>query len=265
MKRLGVMLSVFAAILCLSACTNQLTPAKIAKAKVMTFGVKTDVPKFSYRDPQTNDYAGFEIELSQMIAKEFGATAEFVPVTTLTREKVLQNEKVDAVIATYTISKAREKEVHFSAPYFTGYLAFLVQNDAPYQKIDDLKGKLVGVVYGSTAGTDLPKFSKKYNLSLEATDMLDYASVRYALAKGQVDAFAADKIILNGYDDDGSRILPGGFSPQHYGVAVKKENTDLLKAIDKLLSGWEKDGTMAKLYQEYNLTNWSDDNPNFQD
>jgi putative glutamine transport system substrate-binding protein len=242
----------------LAGCSNQLTPAKIAKEKTMTIGVKTDVPGFSYLSPKTGEYSGMEIDLGNMIAKEFGAKAVFEPVTTVTRKKMLETDYLDAVIATYTITDGRKEKVGFTRPYFTGSLGFLVMNDAPYQKIEDLKGKKVGVVYGATASKELPKFSKAEGLDLTEVELIDYASVRYQLARPEsdLDAFSADRIILNGYDDEKTRILEGGYAPQEYGIAVKKENTKLCDAIDKLLEKWEKDGTLEKLYKKYNLTDF---------
>ena len=72
---------------------------------VLRVGVKQDVPNFGYRNPDTNEFEGMEIDIARAIADELGVEIEFTPVTAQTRGPLLDNGQVDIVIATFTITE----------------------------------------------------------------------------------------------------------------------------------------------------------------
>jgi hypothetical protein len=69
-------------------------------------------PLFSIKDPVTGRLTGFDVRRSQMLAhyitggKGIAKLTKLTITTVDTREKLIQNNSVDAVFATYTISKA---------------------------------------------------------------------------------------------------------------------------------------------------------------
>lgn len=52
---------------------------------VLRVGVKQDVPNFGYKNPDTNEFEGMEIDIARKIADELGVDIEFTPVTAQTR------------------------------------------------------------------------------------------------------------------------------------------------------------------------------------
>ena len=68
-----------------------------------------------------------------------------------------------------------------------------------------------------------------------------------------MDCFSVDKTILNGYVDDTTEILPDSFSPQPYGVAVKKGNTGLLSVVDDTITAMRADGSLDELVSKWTL------------
>lgn len=76
---------------------------------------------------------------------------DYTQLTSDTRESVLQNDTVDAVFASYTITDKRKEQVSFAGPYLsTQYAALVLADNTDINSVDDLAGKKVAVQSGST-------------------------------------------------------------------------------------------------------------------
>ncbi|NHA00542.1 transporter substrate-binding domain-containing protein [Nocardioides sp. W3-2-3] len=67
------------------------------------------------------------------------------------REPYLQAGRVDLVLASYSITDDRQKVVGQAGPYMVTGQQILVKSDSSVKSIDDLKGKEVCSVTGSTS------------------------------------------------------------------------------------------------------------------
>ena len=143
--KLVSVLAAFMLIFTLAGCgSNEAEKADPAKADnvqkivdkgVLKVGVKNDVPNFGYKNPQTGELEGFEIDLARAIAKDIlgdESKVEFTPVTAQTRGPLLDTGELDMVIATFTITEERKKSYNFSDPYYTDGVAIMVKKDAGY-------------------------------------------------------------------------------------------------------------------------------------
>ncbi|MGX6979564.1 transporter substrate-binding domain-containing protein [Vagococcus elongatus] len=229
---------------------------KIKKAGVVKIGIKEDVPNFGFLNPDTNKHEGMEIELSKKIAKDLTGSEdniEFVGVTAKTRGPLLDNGEVDMIIATFTITDERKETYNFSTPYYQDEIGFLVRNDEGVDSMKDLDGKMIGVAQTATTKQSLEEKAKEIGITLEFSEYSTYPELKTALTSKRIDAFSVDKSILTGYVDKGTKILDDGFSPQEYGVATKKSNKELHEHLNKLIEGWESDGTLDEIYANNGL------------
>ncbi|HFI0508298.1 TPA: transporter substrate-binding domain-containing protein, partial [Streptococcus suis] len=99
--------------------TNSDQVQAIIDRGVLRVGVKQDVPNFGYKNPDTGEFEGMEIDIARKIADELGVDIEFTPVTAQTRGPLLDNGQVDMVIATFTITEERKLLYNFTTPYYT--------------------------------------------------------------------------------------------------------------------------------------------------
>src|ERR1700730_12739011 len=83
---------------------------------VLRAGVKDDAPYMGFVDDRGN-LAGFEIDLISDMARRLGARLEFEPVKASNRVQLLQQKKIDLIIATVSHYRSRDKVVDFSIPY----------------------------------------------------------------------------------------------------------------------------------------------------
>jgi len=223
---------------------------------VLKVGVKVDVPKFGFKDPQSGKIDGMEIDLARNLAKQIVGDAskvEFTPVTAKTRGPLLDNGDVDFVIATFTITEERKQSYNFSDPYFTDGVALMVKKSAGYQSLNDLNGKKIGVAQSATSKKALQEAAEKAGLKITFLEFGTYPEIKTALDSGRIDCFSVDAAILFGYLDDSTVILADRFAPQMYGAASKKSNTALAKVANDTIGEMKKSGDMDKLIQKWGL------------
>lgn len=232
------------------------TPQTIKEAGVVKIGIKEDVPYFGYMNPDTNKNEGMEPDIARLIAKELTGSednVEFIGITAKTRGPLLDNGELDMVIATFTITDERKETYNFTAPYYKDEIGFLVRQEDNFTDIESLDGKTIGVVQSATTKTSLEKEAEDHGISFNYKELGSYPELKMALTAKRIDAFSVDKSILRGYVGDKTEILKDGFSPQEYGIATKKTNTELNDYLNNLIEKWQQDSTLQKIYKEQNL------------
>ena len=229
-------------------------------------GVKKDVIGYGYLDTKTKKYEGLEIDLCyQIAAAVLGVSydeavekglCEFTDVTPKTRGPLIDNDQLDIIAATYTITDERKKSWGFSTPYRTDHVGILIKKKSGMTKMADLDGKIIGVSQGSTTKDLVLQMLKDQNVDAtpEFKEFPDYPSIKSALDAGNIDAFAMDRSTLKGYTTDDCELLQPDveFGAQDYGVATKK-GSDLSKTVDDTVKKLKKDGWLDKEYTKWDL------------
>jgi putative glutamine transport system substrate-binding protein len=230
--------------------------AAIKARGVLNVGVKADVPNFGYQELGGDTYEGLEIDLAHKLAEAILGNADavaFTPVTAKTRGPLLDTGELDLVIATFTIKPDRILQYDFSKPYFIDAIGLMVNKDSGIKAFADLAGKTIGVAQSATTKDALTAAAEKAGITVSFAEFPSYPDIKAALSSGRVDCFSVDKSILNGYVDDTTEILPDSFSPQPYGVAMKKGNTGLLAIVDETIAALRADGTLDELVAKWTL------------
>jgi aspartate/glutamate/glutamine transport system substrate-binding protein len=222
----------------------------------LKIGVKVDVPKFGYKDPKTNKIDGFEIDIARAVAKKILGDENKIDaqaVTAKTRGPLLDSGEVDLVAATFTITEERKKSYNFSEPYFTDGVGLLVKKASGISSLKDLNGKKIGVAQSATSKKAVQEQADKLGIKVTFAEFNTYPEIKTALDSGRVDCFSVDGAILFGYLDDSTTILSDRFSPQEYGIASKKGNDGVTKAVNETISEMKKSGELDKLIQKWGL------------
>ena len=229
-------------------------------------GVKKDVIGYGYLDTKTKKYEGLEIDLCyQIAAAVLGVSydeavekelCEFTDVTPKTRGPLIDNDQLDIIAATYTITDERKKSWDFSTPYRTDHVGILIKKKSGMTKMADLDGKIIGVSQGSTTKDLVLQMLKDQNADAtpEFKEFPDYPSIKSALDAGNIDAFAMDRSTLKGYTTDDCELLEPDveFGAQDYGVATKKDS-DLSKTVDDTVKKLKEDGWLDEEYTKWDL------------
>lgn len=229
---------------------------EIRERGYLSAGCKTNVPGLSFYDSETKEWSGLETEIAYRTAAEiFGVSEEeaeqnnlvhFSGVTVADREEVLESGEIDCLLATYTITDERKKRYELSESYYTSYIGLMVRDYAEddntigspeIKSIEGLDGKYIGVPRNATTRNDFISYLNMMDTLTVTPVFCEYESydILYeALKNGNIDVIAVDVSILNGYDDDSTKILDDRFAAQHYGAAVLPENKLLIDIINKV-------------------------------
>jgi len=218
---------------------------KAQNQKQLKFGVKADQPGLGLQTG--GQYEGFDIEIAKIVAKGLGLPEtgiQFVTTVSANRELYIQNGTVDVVVATYTINDERKQKVNFAGPYYVAGQDLLVPVDSTITGPDQLAGKKVCSVTGSTPAKRMQTDYAQAQLQLFDA----YSKCVEALASKSVDAVTTDDIILAGYASQQQyagkfKVVGKTFSTEPYGIAVKKDDTAGCNKINEILKAAAADGS----------------------
>jgi glutamate transport system substrate-binding protein len=142
--------------------------AGLVGKRELLVGVNDDIPNLSYRDRDKEQFSGFDIEISYMIAADLGFRPDqvrFLVVDNEDRESMRARDDrgrywtLDLVVASFSITKDREAkpQVSFSDPYLRTELSVVTKKgyEGTIQSLEDLRGKKVCTLTTSTANTPL--------------------------------------------------------------------------------------------------------------
>lgn len=221
----------------------------IQKAGVLRTGGSATAALWSLQDPTTGKLTGFDAGLAQLLAKYItGApNINLTTVTVDTRETLLQNNSVDTVFATYSITPARAQKVDFAGPYYaSGAAVQVLKSNTTINSYQDLAGKTVVTQANSTGVTALQQYAPSANV----ITVPDNATAVTTLQQGRADAYVIDQSILigNAVKNADLKVVGQPFTVSPYGIGVGKDNGG--KAfINAWLQKIVADGTWAKLWK----------------
>lgn len=226
--------------------------SKIKEAGTMRLGVVQTSMLFSLLNEKDGKLRGFDAGLSQLLVRYIlGDESKFEArqVTSDTRESVLQNDQVDAVFATYSITEDRKKLISFAGPYYSTQQSILVLADNDdISGVEDLAGKNVACQSGSTGPSIMEEVCPDAKLQEFKTD----EEARSALAQKRVDAYVIDRNMLfsDMMKQPGKYKMAGEpFGPEDlYGIGLPLDS-DGVAFVNEFLGKVEEDGTWEELWK----------------
>ncbi len=226
------------------------TMGKIQAAGEIKIGVKYDVPPFGFKNPQTDDIEGFDVDLGQAIADKLGVEPNFIEAISDNRIPFLQDGTVDLVLSTMTINAERDQEIDFSEPYYVARGRILVPQDSDITGVDSLAGRSVCTALGSTYEETIKKQAPKADLKLVDS----YSECLELVQNGAVDAVSTDDVILTGMiiQDDTLKLTEGEpLTTEPYGAGLKDGDTAFKEFVDGVLEEYKSGGGWAESYEKW--------------
>ena len=222
--------------------------------KTFVVGLDDSFPPMGFRD-KNNEIVGFDVDLAKEVAKRLNMEPKFQVINWDTKEMELDNNKVDCIWNGLTITDERKKQMDFTKPYLENDQVVVVKKDSNIKKIGDLQGKTVGCQKGSSAYDALMADAvSKQIKDGKPVEFEENVSCFQDLDSGRIDAMVVDSVVARYYITENKmnfNILSDSLSPEQYGVAVKKGNTELRDKIQNTLDEMVKDGTAAKISEKW--------------
>ncbi|MBW9205421.1 glutamate ABC transporter substrate-binding protein [Mumia sp. zg.B17] len=225
---------------------------EIADAGTVKIGVKFDQPGIGFKSATSDTPVGFDPNMGKILAAKLGIPAdkiEWVETISDNREPFLQNSTVDFVIASYSITDERRQVVGQAGPYYvTGQQLLVAADDDSIKGPDDLSGKKVCSVTGSTS---IKTVEEEFGATPAGFDT--YSECVEQLKTGSVDAVTTDGAILAGYaaeDPDKLKVVGEPFSEERYGIGYNKDAAGMCDFINSTLEGAFEDGEWEDAFDD---------------
>jgi ABC-type amino acid transport substrate-binding protein len=197
---------------------------------------------------------GFDVEIGNEIGKALGHEVKWIKVSGYERMfEVLKEGQAEVLISSAAMESKKEKEFAFSQPYFeTGDVIAHQRSEFGIKDLASLAGKKVGVADGRPGDIFMADQKTAANVSIKKYPTLDDALG--ALNRTEVDAVVGDEPFIT-YSSVNSylstNVQPEFVNKYKYAVAVRKDETELLKKINDTLERMKSSGELAKLEQTW--------------
>ena len=256
-------------------CTLLFTPLAASHAAEFTQTLKriddTGRINLGYRVDQTpmsfdkggNEAAGYSVELCKLIAEavkqQLGRAdleVNYLPVTAQSRFGAIQSGKIDMLCGATTKTLSRMQVVGFTQSTFVTGGALLSRKDSAVENLEGLANRRVAVVSDTTTIESLNKALEELAIDVEVVPVGTTKQGMDMLERKQVDAFAADQVVLIG-----QVISRGGreiyslsdelFSFEPFALALARGDADFQLVADRVLSELNRSGGIVRIYKKW--------------
>lgn len=197
------------------------------------------------------DYAdGFDVVIASMLAERMGMEVEIVKLDWDSLIPALQNNQIDAVIAGMTDTEERRQSVSFTTPYYVSEEVVIVRSDSEFANITSIQELSGSNVVG--------QMNTIYDDIIDQIDGVNhmpaaetFPAAIQALQGGAVDAVTSELPVAIGVTSANPDLkyiqfaegqgFSGSEQDASVSIAVAKENTELLNALQEALDSISED------------------------
>lgn len=258
MKFLGAVFCLWVA----STATFAGTLDDIKSSGELKLGYRADTPPFSYRGPG-KDPEGFTVDLCHIIARDIQKilrleklNIKWVQVSASDRFDAVISGRVHLVCGTTTITLSRQEQVDFSNLIYATGASLMRWNDVEIDSVDDLNGKRVSVVAGTTTEKVLRETLERKHIIAKVVTVSDHAKALKLLASRKTEAMAADQATLFGigYKSQGENnlvITQDMLSFEPFALPLRRNDADFRLVVNRSLSDLYRRGDVGRSWQSW--------------
>ena len=204
---------------------------------------------------QGGQIVGIEADFAQQLGKALNRRVVFVEVPWKKQIDFLEQNKTDIIMSNMSVTGPRSIRVNFSTPYLQSGLSALFRRDScdPSSLIGSTiinQNKKVGFVKGTTG----EYFAIKRFTRAKLTGYAKTTEAVQALKNNKIDMFVQDAPVVRWLSAVNERDLiafPEVLNVEPLAWGVAKHNMMLLDEVNAQLAQWEKDGTSARILQNW--------------
>ena len=235
---------------------------RISERGQINIGYRESSPPFSYYNEQ-KQVAGFSIELCKHVVEELSRQlgkdlkVNYVPITTANRIAQVVSGGIDMECGTTTITLARLEQVSFSMPFWVTGTQLVVPKANQVKEVEELKGKTIAVLQGSSNERALQTLSRDEGLDLKFNYVKDYAEGFLALETDRVDALAGDGTPIAVYaatkagHPEQLAVIGRPLTVDPYGVMFPRGDEEFRVVVDRALARAFSSGAALALVETH--------------
>jgi ABC-type amino acid transport substrate-binding protein len=244
------------------AQTRTGTLKKVADTGTLTVGFRENALPFSYTGSDGKP-AGYSIDLCQEIAvavqqelKLANLAVRWVPVTPENRVEAVANGTVDIECGSTTASLSRQEKVDFTLMTFVDGASLLIAEGSGLRTVNDLAGKRVGVVPGTTTEKAVADFLRGQSIAATVVPVKDHDEGLAALQTSKIEAYASDRTILVGLvlQARGTAryaLVSDDLSYEPYGFMVRRDDSAFRLVANRALARIYRSGAIGTIYAKW--------------
>jgi ABC-type amino acid transport substrate-binding protein len=228
---------------------------RVRDTGVFRIGYRADAKPYSYRN-EHGQAAGYIVDLCVEVAKALGPNVrpEYVLVPADNRFEAVRDGRVDILCDPSTITMERRAVVDFSIPTFLDGASALSRTGKPVRVYEDLAGKRVGVLEGTTTARTLRGSLDELDLKSTVVPVRDHRAGFDMLADDKLDAYFADRGILLAMLQEGGRpgfeVSRQYFSYETYALALPRDDGAFRLLVDRTLAGLYRMGKINSVLEK---------------
>ena len=232
---------------------------QIHETKTISLAYRTDALPFSYEEADKKP-AGYTVDLCRgivaVIERQLGVSplqVKWVPVTSQTRFSAIASGQADMECGASSVTLGRMKEVSFSTLTFIDGTGLLIRAVTAGNSLNDLSGKKIGVIGGTSNERALNEALKAKVVSATVVKVKSREEGLEQLEAGTIDAFASDRVLLLGLivkakDPKGLALLGDALSYEPYAIALPRGDWAMKQAVDAALAQIYRSSALPEIY-----------------
>jgi polar amino acid transport system substrate-binding protein len=225
-------------------------PATAFAEGTLNVGSYPNNPPFEFK-AESGNFEGFEVDIVTEAAKRIGMAVDIQGLDFQPLFAATSSGRIDVAISSITITKERLGSQSFTQPYYDSDMGVAAKVDGGVKGLADLKGKIVGVLSGSTGD----KWAKDNQAAQGFSEVKGYNTqqeVLLDLAAGRVDGVVSD---VPGMEYaftkmKGLAVVERIKTGEQYGLMVTKDSP-LLEKLNGALTEMKRDGTLAAIHKKW--------------
>lgn len=247
MKRLAAVLAILALPALAHAQALDGALRKIRDSKSITIAYRTDALPFSFSDEKSQP-AGYTVDICKRVVASLeqqlkiqGLKVNWMPATAQNRFDLVTKKQADMECGATTATLSRMELVDFSNYLFVDSTGILVRNESGVKTFNDLAGKKVGAIAGTTNERALNAALKARLVSATVVTVKNRDEGLAAMENGTLDGLASDKILIAGLsmkvkDPTKYTMLPDDLSVEPYGIMLPRGDAAMRLAVNRGLA-----------------------------
>lgn len=236
--------------------SKNISPAEttLSHSDKIIVGHEDTFPPMEFRTPN-GDLVGYDIDLTKEAFKRMGLEFEYRLLDWTKKDDALLKDKtVDMIWSGLNISEERSQIYGFSEPYLDNRQIIVVNVDSPIQTKSDLSGKVVGLQDGTFSIPIIERYNGSSGPVGRIQPFPEAAQALTAMLENKIDVVVMDETqgrYFISRSPGKFRVLQEDFGEQAYGVAMRKEDTELIKKVNEALASLKNDGTERRIYDKW--------------
>ena len=250
-----IITSLFLALLLTVTAQAESKLQTILKNKELRVGTTGDWDPMSVKDPATNSYKGFDIDVMNELAKDMGVKVKFVPTDWKTIVSGITADRYD-ISTSVTKTPKRAEVAGFTETYYKYGTVPLVlkKNLKKFSTWDSLNNKdvTIATTLGTSQEEKAKEFFPKSKLKSVEAPARDFQEVLAGRADGNITSSTeANKLVIT-YPEL-AIVQDGEKNPAFLAMMVSKDDKEWNDYVSKWINDKKTSGFFTNLLAKYNL------------